>query len=298
MLKLPLPPTDELQLADWLEFHALSSPDGNASYIDLERVLRREGIIELGDDEAIISIIQNVSFEFDRRAMAAERAYPFKLGDRGISLRGTIERFAAYIFCLCISLIDDKHLDKKPYPRRMFEYLSCEAAKNFVGGNVIRFGSPRHPPDLPKEFHLAVSEVCRYIGEGIQFRGGKTASSKDDGVDVVAWRDFPDQTDGKILLLGNCASGRDWSSKLTELNPHGFCENWLFEIPVSLRSGLIKAFFVPRRIDTNMWKKVSRDAGIVFDRCRIAYWVFANDGFKDKELFWDWIQQVIVKALN
>ena len=61
MPRLPMPVTDELKLADWLELYALTSPDGNASFADLERALRREGIFGPDDNEDIERSILDVA---------------------------------------------------------------------------------------------------------------------------------------------------------------------------------------------------------------------------------------------
>lgn len=298
MLTLPLPVTDELKLADWLELHALMSADENSSYIDLERALRRESVFDLDNnsDEDVECQIQDVSLELERRELAADRAYPFEVDDRGIHLRDSRSRFAPYIFCLCLSVFgSDQELNKKPYPRRMFEYLCCEAAKNFVRGDVVRFGSPRQEPEMSTRFDRAVGELCMRIGEGNGFRAQRTALRKDDGLDLVAWRDFPDRTEGKLLLVGNCASGKDWENKLDELQPHIFCEQWMSEVPVSIHVG-IRAFFVPRRLNSSDWKRVSKRAGMIFDRCRIAYWVSETEDFTNEQQYLNWTQGVLVRA--
>lgn len=291
-----MPATDRLKLADWLEFLALVSPDGNASFIDLERAVRREGIAGLDDDEAVEEVIQEVANEIDQRALSAQEAYPFQVESRSILLKGSKDRFVPYVFCLCISALkSDKELDKNPYPRRMFERLSCVAARNYIKGEVVRFGSPRDQKDMPKEFSRAVDELCKRIGEGLGFRAKKAFSQKDDAIDIVAWRDFPDRTEGKIMLLGNCASGHDWGSKLDEMQPQLFCEEWMLEVPVSMRSS-VRAFFIPRRIERSQWKHISRRAGMVFDRCRIAHCIPLDEEFKDKSALLEWVDSVLRKA--
>jgi len=296
MLPLPLPTTDELQLADWLELLALSSPDENASYVDLERVLRREGVLGLGGDEVMTAMIQSVSSELERRARAASESYPFVLGERIVAFKGSIDKFVPYIFCLCLSYLGSEgELNRRPYPRRLFEYLCCEAAGNFVNGDGVRFASPRMPADLPREFRLAVDELCIRIKEGMGFRQKRALSRKDDAVDVIAWRDFPDGAEGKLLLVGNCASGKDWETKLDELQPRIFCEEWMAEVPVSVHIG-IKAFFVPRRLRSQEWKRISRRAGMIFDRCRIAYWVSPAKDFRDRQQCLDWSRRVLSKV--
>jgi len=296
MLSLPLPATDELQLADWLELLVLLSPDENASYLDLERVFRREGVLGLNNDETVGPKIQSVSLELERRALAAGEAYPFRLDERSISLKGPMDQFVPYVFCLCLSFLGlDNELNKKPYPRRLFEYLCCEAARSFVDGEAVRFASPRATRDLPVEFHLAVNALCMRIKEGVGFSQKRTFSSKDDAIDVVAWREFPDEAEGKLLLIGNCASGRNWESKLDELQPHIFCEDWMIEVPVSVRFG-IRAFFIPRRLNPQDWKRVSRRAGMIFDRCRIAHWVSITKEFSDRQHCLDWSRHALAQA--
>jgi hypothetical protein len=272
MLKLPYPTTDDIKLADWLELLALTAPDSNSSYSDLERALRREGVSESPNNGDLEQLLQAVASEIQLRSSAAGAAYPFEVEQRSIALREPIEKFVPYVFCLCISYLDgDRLLDQHPFPRRMFERLSSEAAKSYVGGDAVRFASPRVKSEIPEDFPEAVNELCKRIGEGQGFRLKRLHSEKDDAIDIVAWRDFPDMDEGKLLLFGNCATGTNWDGKLDELQPDIFCEEWMNEVPVSVKVS-IRALFVPRRLDKSRWKKVSRRSGVIFDRCRLAYW--------------------------
>lgn len=293
MLSLPSPAADRLKLADWLESLAIVSADANASFVDLERALRRERIPGSDTDEGVELLVQEVANEIDLRATAANSAYPFDVHQRGIALRGPIGDYVPYIFCLKVSTLNtDRALDTKPYPRRMFERLSCVAARNYVCGEVVRFGSPRDKKELPPEFVKAIDMLCARIGEGGGFRQKHAHSRKDDAVDVVAWRDFPDRMEGKLVLMGNCASGQDWASKLNDMVPQQFCEDWMREVPVSIRSCL-KAFFVPRRLEASEWSFVSRRAGIVFDRCRIAWYVPSGNDFEGREDLLNWAKTIL-----
>ena len=125
-----------------------------------------------------------------------------------------------------------------------------------------------------------MTALCRkHIGEGEGFRDKSSLASKDGGVDVVAWHDFPDGLPGKLLLFGACASGKDWEDKIDELQPGPFCGEWMLDQPVS---PLIKAFFTPHRIEQAYWSKHSRRGGILFDRCRIASWTTGKFGGESK----------------
>lgn len=302
-IPLPSPSTDELLLADWLELLALTSPDENASYVDLERVLHREGVFFSGDessidegdasileDEAIERKIQQVSHEIESRAIAAGNAYPFMLEPRSIALRSSRQDFVPYIFCLCLSVFGAQRATNAI--RKMFEYLSCEAAKHFLNGEVIRFGSPRNTSEIPSRFDEAVSEICARLGEGQGYSLTSPLHRKDDGLDVVAWRDFPDRVAGKLILLGNCASGNDWNEKLGELNPLAFCSQWFAQAPAS-NAVMIKSFFVPRRIPAEEWRGVTLRAGIIFDRCRLAYCASMTPDFRDKQRLFEWTNEIL-----
>ena len=94
----------------------------------------------------------------------------------------------------------------------------------------------------------------------------------DRALDVVAWRDFNDQSPGKLLLFGQCASGNDWdkAGKLAELNPQEFFEEFMMSVPAS---PFVKAYFIPHRVERRYWTYYTRHSGMIFDRCRIASWI-------------------------
>jgi hypothetical protein len=281
-------------LADWLELGALLAKDRNSSYGDLERVLRRSALAELQTDEEIERKIAEVADELNQRSQSAADAYPFRIDGSVIGVRPRIRSLEPYLFCLCLSYFGDR---RRPgdtiFPRRLFEDLSSAAAGNYLSGAAIRFGSPRSK-GIPRAFSKAVTALCmEHIGEGQSFREQPVLKAKDGGLDVVAWRDSPDRLPGKLLLFGACASGDDWDDdKLGQLNPDSFCKEWLAVLPVSL----IKAFFIPHRIEPIRWNHVSWKAGIIFDRCRIAFWAMNGYNRIDYSEYKAWTQSVLRSA--
>lgn len=277
MLALPTPATDPITLADWLELSALTSHDLNSSVGDLERALRSAGVLDASpgaeaDEEIDPGALQGVCLdtfsELEARSVASSDAYPFELRPTGsIHVRIPAGAFSPYVFCLCLSYVGDAPLGhQRIFPRRLFEHLSCAAARNYLSGEGVRFASPRD--NLPRAFRTALTEVCDRMGEGsTRARAGQPA---DASLDVVAWRHFADRHPGKLVMFGQCASGRNWSDKLGELHPLAFCGPWLSIQPVSQ---ILRAFFIPHRISGPRWEEVNRLAGLVFDRCRLAYWV-------------------------
>ncbi|MBC8447855.1 MAG: hypothetical protein H8D78_08900 [Chloroflexi bacterium] len=279
--------TDPLRLADWLELHALCSPDHNSSRGDLESALRTAALLELDDDEEIELKLLEVFWELEERARAAEQAYPFDLAFRGgvLELRSNWESFPAYVFCLCLSYFGSEDAA----PRKLFEEVSRLAARGYLQGEAVGFGSPR--TELPRSFSVAIAELCQRIGEGEGYSDQPSLSRKDDRLDLVAWKEFVDRHPSKVLMFGQCASGWNWEAKLTELQPKAFCDHWMQETPVS---PLISSLFIPHRIEPSKWKWVARNAGIVFDRCRIAFWAHQEGANFDAII--SWIKGLLVQV--
>lgn len=276
MPRLPKTPTDVQRLADWLELRALTSDDRSASLGELETALSRGSILEPRAPhppyayQAVEELGLQVFAELEQRAMAAEGGYPFEIVLPRVNARPDWRKSrSSYIYCLCLSYFgSDQGTPSIKEQRKIFEYLSVDAAKRFLGGEGVRFAAPRNPASVPKSFADAVENLCRkLLLEGDGFRKSPTLSGKDRALDVVAWRHAFDKLPGKLVLFGNCASGGNWESKLSELDPRCFCEDWMVEVPASQ---ILKALFIPHRLDPRDWKSHTRRAGIVFDRCRIA----------------------------
>ena len=269
-LGVPLPesPADPIALADWLELSALTFDDGNSSYGDLQRVLGRLG---MNDSEELCAEAMN---ELGRRVDATPTGYPFEFTGSLLSARGDWHSFVPYVFCLLLSYCDDKKKRVRGLRHEvMFEHLSCLAAKRYIGGDGVRFGSPRDT--LPAGFRDALTSICAQVGEWTVGPVSRVLRPQDGGLDLVAWKHFPDLRSGKLVLFGHCASGRDWDDKINELQPNDFCSKWLG----GDRSPIIKAFFIPHRLVPDVFDDRAISAKLFFDRCRIAHWA-TNDEFR------------------
>jgi hypothetical protein len=288
MLSAPIATAAPEELADWLELKALASADLNSSMTDLSRELQRNGTVEEADgdsedddadcdndlDEKTSSralAVAEAAFaliEERQRSCSVDGAYPFDVEGRSIQLRDGADE-SAYVFMLLLS--NYGHARNAPKAgAKLFEHLCALAAKNFFGAacSTLVFGFPRDGA-IPRDFARAVDHLCSQLGEGGKCRRmKKVPKMKDGGLDVVAWRAFPDHRAGKSIAFGQCATGQDWRGKATELLPQAWCANWLDEQPVALP---MRLFFIPHRIEDVDWEQVGRNAGIVFDRCRLAY---------------------------
>lgn len=268
MLPLPAKVTS-LDLADWLELLAITSRRRLSSPADLERVLQREAIYA-DRGRATEQMLAAVVAELEARTRAAGSSYPFDFEGGTVTFRSDAwTTRTTYLFCLALTQYGNLR-SVGTFPERLFESVCTEVARNFIGGEAVRFGSPRHASEFEPAFAAAVESICLKLGEGGGLRQRPTHWQKDMGLDVVAWRPLPDRLPGQLVMFGGCASGKDWETKLSECNPDTWCKNWLRVAPASQ---ILKAFFVPRRLEGgDKWTSWSWEAGLIFDRCRIAHW--------------------------
>ena len=293
-LGAPLASWDSERLADWLELKALISADENASITDLVRELQRNGTTEErfpdeDDDDLSDDELEDEEDELDAREQRAMRlaedafaaiedrklaceidgAYPFVIDSRSIQLRkGGLK--SPYTFFLLLGEFGQKKGVKKG--TKIFEHMCAWATRAYLGPKTLTavFGFPRDVPNLGKGFKKAVDDLCSLISEGVRCRDSdKVRDEKDAGLDIVAWRSFPDRRVGKLIAFGQCATGDDWPSKTTELLPESWCGTWLAEAPAAWP--VLRMFFLPYRVRVKDWDSVSRKAGLVFDRRRLAH---------------------------
>lgn len=290
MVNLALPPDtkDHIKLADWLELKAILAHDRNASFGDLSSALRLSGTYDFSEldaddaffydkDEFIEEMAGNIFREFQRREQSASKSYPFDIKNGYLQCKtdNPVDDFPSYIFCLCLSFLR-MNFNQPPYPRRLFEELSLLAAQLYMGGESLKFGFPRQNK---QGFADAINDLCHRIGEGFGFKPSNSSGStkatlysKDDKLDIIVWKPFPDKKKSKLVLFGQCASHQMWSDirdKVVELNPEAFCKQWMREQPIV---PIIKSFFTPNCFEDDQWDYLARHGGVLFDRCRIAYW--------------------------
>lgn len=275
-------PTEEL--ADWLEIRAFRDLDGNGSHVDLLTALRMSGTADALLDEdpdppsgavedryeaAVEDAFTEIEDRF-RACGAKEGVYPFEVEADYIAIaRDTAS--SVYTFLLLLSCFGDRAGLKPNQGAKLFEAVCAKAAEAYLGGAHVTvksrvFGFPRR--DLPGGFGEALQGLCDDLQEGVGPRDRPGfGDQKDAKLDIVAWRDFGDDRPGKLIAFGQCATGRNWNDKLSELQPRDWCEYWMQDRPAVHP---IRMFFVPHRVSLRRWLPSCVSGGILFDRCRIA----------------------------
>lgn len=310
-LILPSPTSPMEHRADWLELRTLQVGARGISLREIIRDFKIGGVIDstdeweegidtgLDEDDLSEVIAEEIFAEIHDRQLASGEAYPFELTGEHIRLREELET-SIYIFLMLLSKYGKDAGPSGSNGAKLFEDVCARALGNYLGGehphvSTFAFGFPRRT--LPKDFRPALDEMCLLMGEGIGSRGDqpKTRTQKDAKLDIVAWRDFADKRQGKLIAFGQCATGADWTEKRSELpDPGKWCQLWMHRVP---HVHPIRVFFVPHRVERDEWELTCTLGGILFDRCRITYHAgnFDHTSTNDSAL---WAEYVLREMRN
>lgn len=204
---------------DWIEACVLFG-DGEASGSDVVDILRENAIYDSQD--FAWELVNNAFLAIRERKRVLGEGYPLRI-KAGTRVASDIEwqGVAPYAFCLTLSL-------SKAYPTwwktfsqdfgpqgKLFEDLTAEAvAATFSGWEVHQTGWTATAPNRIAEI---VRNVAELIGEATgEVRRWSGRHAKEAGLDLLCFRPFADGRAGFPVMLFQCASGGDWSSKLHE----------------------------------------------------------------------------------
>jgi hypothetical protein len=297
------PPRSAADISGWCDFyelHAIRSADKNSSIQELLSFVKQSGALEVADDESELTgdpeatdsseaeglvdqggetgeiFGDEITKEVEERLVASTEAagvvYPFEVESGYLQVAQQQQSLPEpYTFMLLVSVFGLTAGPAGSKPERLFEEISSHAAHRFFGGpdptvHLIRFGFPRKDKS---SFIKALNLMCKELNEGIGAVTGKRATQQKDGtVDIVVFRHFPDRRAGKMVAFGQCAAGKQWPTKLNEMQPRNFFDKWTLGKVVSRPT--LRMFFLPWRLTAAEWDERAIDAGILFDRCRIA----------------------------
>jgi len=289
VIELQAPPAsaDAETLADWIEVCAVVDTDRRCSREDLVSALRISGGIdafeELGPEgdigsEATQALAESALEIVENRAEILGAAhYPFALSPGSVKAsEDASEEGRIYQFLLLSSYFSGELGASNAEYTRLFEDIAAVAAKDYLGGSaraeVYQMGHPRRSGQ-PSKFAEAVTEMCAKMHDGGVVRDRPQISDmKDAKLDIAAWIPTPDRRQGKLIGFGQCATGRNWRDKLSELQPDPWCALWITDRFAVLP---IRMFFIPHMISSADWLFISYEAGMIFDRVRIT--AHAND---------------------
>jgi hypothetical protein len=201
-----------------------------------------------------------------RRAQLLGDRYPIEVTNAGLKLRSSSAP-GVYEALLLMTTGNPS----APFPTsqlalsaELFEYIVTHAARTLLGAGsqAIRFGHPGEP-GRPPEFPLAVP----WLVKKMKLKGGtayRDPARKDGGVDVVAWRPFPDGRPGFPIQLIQVTLEKNFSHKAGDINTR------LWSLLLGLDVDPTGVLAIPRTIpEDKRWAEVATRA-ILLERVRIA----------------------------
>lgn len=246
MLNIEIPDASDVGLvADWIELNVVytQSPLSKATLSSL-----LEGALGSEPSEAFLSSVWD---ELALRIGLYGDNAP--IGIEPLIVLPNISENARpeYVMCLILSLVGNS---SNPTPTgKLFERVVREAVQNYINGNAIVFGHPDK---------LTIQEVCQLTNE--RFRQELPARYKDRGLDIIAWRPFNDERGNQVVILMQCAGGKNWTSKTGDI----VLRSW--EDKIAFGCTPTRGFATVVTISNQeRFEEVSFEAGLLFDRPRI-----------------------------
>lgn len=276
MIEVPPLPNPDVE-ADWAELSCLFGKNQSLSRTEVERALEEAGV---GAPELAI---ENIWREITWRHFIAPNTHPI-IASAGLLQRvRTWRRAFSYAFMLlltCQSFYESTRISKREWSKtaKLFERLVTAAMVRYLG-QAINIGAPRGGR-VPRSFIKCLDFICDKIGElrgrVSQFRKW----SKDEGVDVIAWRRF-DERSGQVIVLVQCGAGAKWQGKTMEISVPVWREY------IDFVTDPMTALAFPNVCHSD-WMYLSKQSGILLDRLRIASLVPKNMTFPLRKELIDW----------
>ncbi|WP_127783270.1 hypothetical protein [Rhodococcus sp. X156] len=201
-----------------------------------------------------------------RRARVLGDRYPIEVTNSGFKRRSGMERTPYGAMLLVTTGIPLVVLPRELLAEaaQLFEIVVTESARSLLGegAEAVRFGYPGEP-GRPPEFPQAIP----WLVDLMRLKGGtayRDPARKDGGVDVVAWRPFPDGRPGFPIHLVQVTLEKNFSHKAGDINSR------LWSLLLGLDVDPTAVLAIPRTLpEDKRWAEVATRA-ILLERVRIA----------------------------
>lgn len=254
--------TDVVALTDWLEILLMASQK-SVTRARLKEVLGAAGDIPTGDIEVAIDFVYK---EVERRHAIAQSGYPLIISESRIALNKE-GNYEFYKFFLLISISKPLRVEKRQNEvDLLFDESVRKAVESYLGKGTqsVRFGWPPSG-GRPTNFQDAIGWLCLKMNlpSGI---GKQIPTTKDGGIDIVAWKPFRDQKRQFLILYVQCTIQIEWFEKATDIIDL-LVLGWI-DTGKTFLSALAIPFVIPKNF--NKRDALSRTINIVFDRLRLV----------------------------
>jgi hypothetical protein len=227
-------------------------------------------------DITLENAASDIGLEVQRRQLILKQFYPFKID--GPCLVYSPSKTLVYEFCLAICQAPSLSAGEFARLPVAFERLVRDVMLCFLGPGTAAFrtGWPADEhEERPTRFRQLIARLSSVTGEWIWSPEHNRPADpphthvKDEGLDLVVWKEVGDMRPGKLFWLGQCACGDDYTTKFSEIDSQ-FSRLGQWVRPISYASP-IRFFSTPRHIANDAYfQQVNRQAGFTLDRSRIT----------------------------
>jgi hypothetical protein len=232
-----------------------TKPDTVADWVELRLLLKNTEILRGQLFEDIGDIDDNEKSDIWEKLKDREALYgpegPFKINEDSVSPRIQTYDNPAYTMCSLLNFFGNAR--NSGATGKLFERLSAFAAKKYLNGEVRIYGYPR-----AGNLSSILTEMNEKLGSQ------KVPARGDRGVDLIAWKPFTDKHPSHIVVLMQCASGKNWKTKTRDIGINAWYHyvNWAQEV--------MKGFTTPTVIERgDKFYEAGYDAGVIIDRPRL-----------------------------
>lgn len=282
MLALPdrtLDIEDTDRLADWVEASALLGSRVELRRSEVFDLLFDSGLLadleEEGDEadaqERVEDRVEDIWRALDSRARRLGPGYPFAVRADGLARTVGTWRDAR---CFTLPLLSDLgrfyttvKVAFSPGTKfaLLFEKVVEVCTKKLFRGATVRFGWPCDA-GWPVGIKARVRELAKRVDRDPETLKGKIHSKdKDLGLDVVSKLALGDDGDATLVLLVQCATGKNWKGK-----HEPSLDEW--KALIRWRGPVVRAIAFPWRmqVEPMAWRDLLRLDGVALDRLRLV----------------------------
>lgn len=257
---------DQDLLCDWIEANVLFDQP-TLSGVELVDLLIEQ---QYYNDQAFAwQLFDLLSFKLQHRALVLGDSYPIRLTEQRIERAASWQESLPYSFCLALSLARPFGTWAASFGRDfntqavLFERLSQRSLESLLPRwRVHRTGwSSTEPASLPDLVQMIAHSIGASVGN---LNAWTPESSKDGQLDLACVLEFPDPRGGHMVYLGQCASGKNWRSKLHTPNLDWWAKLIDFTVQPS------RCFTIPYALSESEFRiNALKVQGLFLDRLRL-----------------------------
>jgi len=287
--------------SDFIEICAIKEGQQNLFQLFKQSKLISDEILTEGidsEEDSYDSLSDEIWQEIERRKYLLNDRYPFEVISKGTLKFKDYKNYHSdiYKYLLLTTIMDMRprnSIISGLNPTLLFENLCIYSAKGYFGKD---FSCKVFGTGQKGSFYQKIEEFIREIGEGGSARTHPQAKPKDDGVDIILFKNFRDFKESKFIAFGQCKTGTDWMDSIAKLNPDSFCKKWLNVSPLFTP---IKMLFLSQYFPYRDRSYKGYETGLIFDRIRIMECLPDTITDVNEELISDirkWSSEIILKV--